>query len=139
MNTISKHGKSHSWKCISALCTKKKSISSLSQISSKTVNPIVCPLRTQSFYCNEHICLVFPLFQHHKEVFLDLGLVYSASLEQGCSELPQVRPCRDGPCTEQSPSWQESPLGYLHGSEMAIQTQNILTSHSSNTLMQIQD
>lgn len=80
MNTINKHGKSHSWKCISALCTKK-SISSLSRTSSKTLNPIVCSLRTQSFYCN-HICLVFPILQHHKEFFCDPGLVYSASMDR---------------------------------------------------------
>lgn len=76
------------------LCAQKKSIISLSQSSSKTVNPIVCPLRTQSFYCNQHICLVFPIFQHHKEFFLDLGLVYSASLGQWCSELPLAILCR---------------------------------------------
>lgn len=77
------------------LCAqKKKSISSLPQISSKTVNPIVCSLRTQSFCCSWHICLVFPIFQHHEEFSSDLGLVYSASLEQRSSEVPLVMPCR---------------------------------------------
>lgn len=105
MNTINKHGKSHSWKCISALCTKK-SISSLSQTSSKPVNPIVCSLRTQGSHCNYHICLVFPIFQHHKEFFLDPGWftqhLWASDLLNPTGGALQS--CL-GQCTGQGPSW----------------------------------
>jgi len=37
---------------------------------------------------SSHICLVFDIFQHHKEFFLDLGLVYSASTRKNNNKPP---------------------------------------------------
>lgn len=62
-------------------CAQKNQLAFCLKLLQRLWTQLFVPWGLKAFtVTSSHICLVLHIFQHHKEFFLDLGLVYSASM-----------------------------------------------------------
>lgn len=113
MNTINKHGKNHSWKCISALCTKKVNQLSVSDFFKDCEPNCLFPEDPKLLLQLTHLLSV-SYFSASQGVFLrpwtGLLSIYGPEIFWTPTGDP-LQNCH-GECTDQRPSWQKVTLGW---------------------------